>query len=192
MTRLAPSRRELLLLLCAVTVAVLLGVLLAAVINLRADFQEQKDTADARATQRDRLAQDVDALRDQLLALGQTPKVGPAPTPAERGERGERGLAGRDGQTIVGPPGPPGRMPSPIPGPPGRDGRDGADSTAPGPKGDKGDKGDPGSPASPAPSHFTCTPREGDPRTFDCEAAEPSPTPTPTPTPSPVSPGSST
>jgi hypothetical protein len=173
-------------------IAVLLAFMLATLITLTDEVQGTRQEAALRGEQRDVLAADVEQLRAQLLALGQTPKAGP---PAETvvgergpaGPRGPRGMDGRDGlpgqaglSGRVGPAGPAGPMPSPIPGPPGPagpPGQDGADG-APGQQGAPGEPGPAGSPGpqgSPAPSEFTCTPREGDPRTFDCQPASPSP-----------------
>jgi hypothetical protein len=177
-----PSPRLLLAAVLYLTVAALLALVLSALVDLTREVQAARQEAAVRAEQRDRFAADVEALREQLLALGQTPRVDPPPgMPGPRGERGvpgARGERGIPGRSIVGPPGPTG-----SPGPPGRDsvvpGPRGEPGPA-GPAGEKGDRGEPGpqgspGPAgSPAPSRFTCTPREGDPRTFDCE---PSPAP---------------
>jgi hypothetical protein len=163
-------------------VTFLLGLVLATLVDLNDELRKTREAAILRAEQRDALAQDVEQLREQVISLGQTPQAGP-PGESIVGPRGPRGPQGQ-----------PGVMPSPIPGPPGRDGADGRDGQqgapgAPGPQGPQGEPGpsgppgpdgSPGSPGpagSPAPSHFTCTPREGDPRTFDCEPASPSPSP---------------
>jgi hypothetical protein len=173
-------------------IAVLLAFMLASLIALTDEVQGTRQEAALRGEQRDVLAADVEQLRAQLLALGQTPKAGPPAETVvgERGPAGPRGMDGRDGlpgpaglSGQTGPAGPAGPMPSPVAGPPGRDGTDGVPGAPgqpgapgePGPKGDKGDPGSPGPAGSPAPSEFTCTPREGDPRTFDCQPASPSP-----------------
>jgi hypothetical protein len=165
------------------TVTVLLAMALAALVDLTREVQAARQEAAVRAEQRDRFAADVEALREQLLALGQTPRVDPPQ--GERGLRGERGLPGEAGSVgPAGPAGPVGPQPSPIPGPPGpagpsgADGQDGAPGAPgapgpPGPQGEPGPQGSQGPAGSPAPSRFTCTPREGDPRTFDCEPASP-------------------
>lgn len=102
------------------------------------------------------LASDVSALRSQLLALGEKPKVGPPGDrgdTGDRGERGERGRPGRDGRDgvdgitpacvflpgeCVGPAGPAGPQ-----GAAGVDGQDGTDGVAgaPGPAGPQGPPG---------------------------------------------------
>lgn len=118
----------------------------------------------------------------------------------ESGPPGTAGTSGVDGQNgapgPAGPRGPAGVQPSPIPGPTGpagptgaagQDGADGAPGAQgetgpagpqgePGPQGPQGEQGPSG---SPAPSQVTCTPRQGDPRTFDCTAASPEPAPAP-------------
>jgi hypothetical protein len=67
--------------------ALLIGLAVSSFLDLRNDF----DRADALAAAR---AHDVEALRSQLIALGETPDV---ETPA-RGETGEQGPPGEDGQ----------------------------------------------------------------------------------------------
>jgi hypothetical protein len=189
-----PTGRETVAAVIYLTVAVLLALLLVTLIDLTREVQGARQESALRGQQRDALAADVEQLRAQVLRLGEQP-VADDPDrleliPGPAGERGPRGLPGMDGRTIVGPqgpPGPPGPMPSPISGPqgaPGKDGRDGKDGAdgAQGPQGPSGERGpagaqgSPGPAGSPAPTRFTCTPREGDPRTFDCE---PSPTPSP-------------
>jgi hypothetical protein len=183
-----PTGRETVAAVVYLTVAVLLALLLVTLLELTREVQGTRQEAALRGEQRNALADDVEQLRAQLIALGQVPKAGP---PGESivgpaGERGPRGLPGMDGQTVVGPrgpAGPQGPMPSPIPGPqgaPGRDGRDGKDGRdgAAGPRGEQGPVGPQGSPGpdgSPAPSRYTCTPTE-DPAVVECE---PSPAPTP-------------
>ena len=130
-----------------VLVAILIGWGFASLWTLRADFEESQ--SDFAASQ-----QDVTALRDQLIDLGQTPRVDPRR--GERGETGDRGSSGRDGRDgrngidgmtppcyfaptqCIGPPGPAGRD--------GIDGQDGAPGVqgAAGPAGPRGDPGPPG------------------------------------------------
>lgn len=181
----------------AVLVAgVLLGSGLASIYTLRQDFA---DTTEALATAREErghLADDVDALRSQLIDLGQKPTV-PAPKPGERGEpggqgaqgqRGEPGRDGRDGITpacwfiesqCVGAAGPQGGIgPAGPSGPAGPAGPAGADG-APGPAGADGAPG-PAGPQGPPPESFTfewanrtytCTDPERD-GTFHCSDEE--------------------
>jgi hypothetical protein len=179
-----PSARMVIALLLYLLVAALLALVLTTLINLNDELRRTREAAILRGEQRDALARDVEQLREQVISLGQTPQAGP-PGESIVGPQGPRG-----------PRGPAGPVPSPIPGPPGsagpagtdgRDGQPGGTGPAgpqgePGPSGPPGHEGSPGSPGpqgSPAPSHFTCTPREGDPRTFDCEPASPSPSPAP-------------
>lgn len=140
-----------------------LGVLLASLINLTGSVREQEQAEKPRAEMRAALAADVEALRSQLLALGQVPDAGPpaAVQPGPPGREGRAGPPGRpgdpgaDGAAFVGPPGAPGApggagspgasgttgqsgADSTVPGPSGADGRDGADSTVPGPSGRDG------------------------------------------------------
>jgi hypothetical protein len=192
-----PTGRETIAAVIYLTVAVLLALLLVTLIGLTREVQGTRQEAALRGEQRNALAADVEQLRAQVLRLGEQP-VADDPSrleliPGPAGDRGPRGLPGMDGQAVIGPKGPQGPagpagptgpMPSPIPGPqgaPGRDGRDGKDGApgAAGPAGERGPGGPQGSPGpagSSAPTRFTCTPREDDPRTFDCE---PSPSPTP-------------
>lgn len=128
-----------------VLVAILIGWGFASLWTLQADFSESRS--------------DVAALRDQLLDLGQTPRVDPPR--GERGDRGatgDRGSTGRDGRDgrdgvdgltppcyfaasqCVGPPGPAGR-----------DGIDGQDG-APGAQGAAGPAGPQGAPGPPGPA----------------------------------------
>ena len=143
-------------------VAVLIGWGFASLWTLRAEFDASQHA--------------VASLRQQLIDLGQTPRVDPPR--GERGDQGasgDRGTTGRDGRDgtdgltppcyfapsqCVGPPGPPGI------GIKGDKGDPGADSTVPGPKGDKGDPGAdstvPGPPGpqgepGPGPQAFTFT-----------------------------------
>lgn len=173
-----PTWREAGALTLYLVVATLLALVLTTLIQLTREVEGTRNEAALRGQQRDALAADVQQLREQLLALGQVPQAGPPGEsivgPAgERGPRGDRGPAGPAGLTPAAIPGPPG-----APGADGRDGRDGANSTVPGPRGERGEtgpRGEPGPsgpPGSPAPTEFTCTPRQGDPKTFDCEPAE--------------------
>lgn len=142
-------RRGVWLWLAGVAVASLvLGLAVSSFVDLRNDFER----ADRRAESR---AEDVDALRSQLIELGETPDV---ETPArgetgevgERGPRGDTGEQGEPGQ--IGPQGPPGPVGSQGPaGPAGADGVPGADGAdgAPGPAGPAGETGPPG-PAGPS------------------------------------------
>jgi hypothetical protein len=187
-----PTGRETIAAVIYLTVAALLALLLVTLIELTREVQGTRQEAALRGEQRNALAADVEQLRAQVLRLGEQPvaddpsRLEPIPGPegpeGPEGPRGLAGLPGRDGARA--PQGPPGPMPSPIPGPAGRDGRDGKDGRdgAPGPAGPAGERGpagpqgSPGPAGSPAPTRFTCTPREDDPRTFDCE---PSPAPSP-------------
>lgn len=110
---------------------------------------------------------DRDVLREQLLDLGETPRVGPAGEPGTIGDIGPRGPAGRDGDDgRDGRDGRDGITPAcwfeatqcrgvaGAPGPAGVDGRDGVDgmdgaSGVPGPPGPAGASGPPG-PTCPA------------------------------------------
>lgn len=126
-----PSWRVVVGALVYLTLAGLIALVVVSLIELTREVQATRQEAAMRGEQRDDLARAVEALRGQLLSLGETPKIGPPaePIPGPVGDRGERGVPGRDGRSVVGPagPAPPGPMPSPIPGPPGRDGRDGKD-----------------------------------------------------------------
>jgi hypothetical protein len=157
-----PGWRLVAALVIYLTVTVLLAMALAALVDLTREVQAARQEAAVRAEQRDRFAADVEALREQLLALGQTPRVDPPP--GERGLRGERGVPGARGErgipgrSIVGPPGPTG-----SPGPPGRD------SVVPGPRGETGPKGDPGEDSTvPGPQGERGEPGEA-PRSFTFE-----------------------
>jgi len=158
-----PRLSGVLLAMVVVLVAILLGWGFASLWTLRADFDESQSAFTA--SQRD-----VSSLRDQLLSLGQTPRVDPPR--GEQGDQGDRGPAGRDGRDAVALDGRDGRdgmtppcffAPTQCVGAPGKDG---ADSTVPGPKGDKGDPGAdstvPGPPGPPGadgqpPQSFTFT-----------------------------------
>jgi hypothetical protein len=132
-------------------VAGLLALVVATLIDLTGEVQGTRQEAVERGQQRDDLAADVEALRQQLLELGQAPVVEPPTDPVVvEGERGERGPAG---ESIVGPPGPRGEPGQSIPGPQGPAGRDstvpgppGADSTVAGPRGERGEPGAAGEP----------------------------------------------
>jgi hypothetical protein len=146
-----PTWRVVLAVALYVIVAGLLALVVVALLNLTREVEGTRQEAAVRGQQRDDLAADVEALRQQLLELGQAPVVEPPADPVVvEGERGERGPAGESvigppgsrgepGQSIVGPPGPAGRD-STIPGPPGRD------STVPGPRGERGEPGPAGEP----------------------------------------------
>lgn len=174
-----PNWREIVGALLYLGLAALVALVLTAVLQLTQQIQDARAEADLRGKQRDALAVDVENLRGQLLALGEVPEAGP-PGESVVGPAGERGPRGEPGVR-----GPAGVMPSPVPGPtgpPGSDGGDGRDGRdgAPGPAGSPGPQGEPGPsgpPGSPAPTSYTCEPRQGDPKTFDCEPASPSPSP---------------
>lgn len=125
----------------------------------------QDEAAEAQ-TARELLAEDVDALRGQVLELGETPVAPPADDTVERvqGERGEQGLPGPSGppgprgpqgipgiQGLTGPTGPPGASITGPEGPAGEPGTDGADGESivgpqgpegpPGPAGEDGEDG---------------------------------------------------
>lgn len=152
--------------LLLVALAVSIGWLFAAQVTTRDDLDAAVENLSSAQALNDRLAQDVDGLRSQLLDEGITPEAPPAGVTVEaiqgeRGEPGETGLAGRDGRDgtdgvdgASGPAGPQG--PVGPQGPAGRDGIDGtdgvdgvngqdgapgppgADSTVPGPQGPAG------------------------------------------------------
>lgn len=142
------------LLLIALSVSI--GWLFAAQVTTRDDLDAAVENLASSQALNDRLVQDVDGLRAQLLDEGITPEAPPAGVTVEaiqgeRGEPGETGLAGRDGRDgtdgvdgapgAAGPQGPVGPQ-----GPAGRDGVDGTDGTdgqdgqdgAPGPQGPPG------------------------------------------------------
>lgn len=125
-----------------------------------ADLQ---DTATEGQIARELLAQDVDALRDQVLELGETPVAPSADDTVERvqGERGERGIPGPPGPVgpvgprgpqglhgiigEVGPQGPAGESVTGPQGPAGEPGSDGVDGESiVGPEGPQGPAGEPG------------------------------------------------
>ncbi len=142
------------------------------------------------------LATDVEALRAQILALGERP-VAPDPEVTVReviretgeqgvaglqGVQGIQGLAGRDGRDSITPAC--GFEAAQCQGAAGVDGRDGldgapgADSTVPGPQGPQGSQGIQGSPG-PEPASFsfqwanktfTCTDPNGD-GAYECAAS---------------------
>lgn len=119
--------------------ALLIGLAVSSFLDLRSDFEQANDEAASRAD-------DVEALRSQLIALGETPDV---ETPArgetgEQGERGPQGIAGRDG--AAGPAGPVGAT-----GPAGEQGPAGPEGPA-GPAGADGAAGVPGEPGPPGPA----------------------------------------
>lgn len=146
-------------------IGALLGAVLAEVVDQQRDLEEARDANAA-------LSESVDALRDQVLDLGETPEA-PPPEPAERGERGVQGPRGPRGRApttaevtqavsayLRANPPQPGRPPSEAEiiaavatycadntcdGPPGPPGPAGADSAVPGPAG-------PAGPAGPGPS----------------------------------------
>lgn len=118
--------------------AIGMALLLVLGLNAYGDLSERADRARERSelssAERQRLAEDIDTLRAQLLEEGiapAAPPAGPDPVLPEeaiviRGERGEPG--------VVGPRGPRG-----FPGPPGLPG---ADSDVPGPQGPPGPPGE--------------------------------------------------
>jgi hypothetical protein len=140
--------------------AVGLGLVVAQVIQLRDDaaeteaaLQRAREGSSARQEAIDELAVSTQTLREQLLELGEVPRVpdldilaGPR---GEPGPRGLRGPSGSAGLTVVGPPGPrgaPGADGESIVGPPGVDGETGAQgpSGEDGADGARGPAGEPG------------------------------------------------
>lgn len=154
---------------------ILFGLLILASIGF-AVFSSISSTANREelAYVKDRLAQSEtqgQALADQIISLGETPVVDPAPAPRPSAPVVLNGRDGKDGadappptaaqlQAAVAECFTTGACTAPAgdkgdkgdPGAPGADGNDGADSTTPGPTG-------PAGPAGPAcPSGFTATP----------------------------------
>lgn len=155
-----PTTRTVLGVALGALIVVGLGYLLAALINLTGEVRDQRQEERAREGMRAALASDVEALRSQLLALGQVPDAGPPPPelvpgpagpaglPGPQGSPGAPGTPGADGQAFIGPPGIAGDEGSPgadgAAGDDGEPGQDGADSTVPGPSGADGADGAPG------------------------------------------------
>ncbi|HEU4544074.1 MAG TPA: hypothetical protein VFR23_23290 [Jiangellaceae bacterium] len=159
---------------------ILVAVLVAAAgwwtLTAVADLQ---DSATEGTIARELLAQDVNALRDQVLELGEEPVAPPADDTVERvqGERGEQGIPGPPGP--VGPPGPRGERgpqgemglrgiegppgesivgPQGEPGEPGSDGVDGESIVGPeGPQGPAGEPGEDGRGLADTPPEITTT-----------------------------------
>lgn len=130
-------RRRTLAVVAVAAFAVLLGLVAGQVVT-------QGDRLEDSEQDRVALAEDVEALRSQLLEMGVRPSA-PPPTAGERGERGERGDRGERGpRGEAGEPGPPG-----APGAPGPAGPPGEDSTIPGPAGPAGPAGPPGPAGAP-------------------------------------------
>lgn len=143
------------LLLILVNSFAIIGVIVLGVVA----FQQSERAAIAEseaAAEDEQRNQDIEALRDQVFELGETPVVAPptpgATTPPRDGRDGEDGKDGIDGQSATSEQiasavatwcaangnciGPPGR-----PGSDGREGTDGRDSTTPGPPGPQGERG---------------------------------------------------
>lgn len=157
-----PQGRTLILAAVYLAAAILLGFILATLIELTAEVRGTREEADIRGQQRAELAADVNTLRAQILALGEVPDTGPPVMiegePGPRGESGPPGpaglpgAAGQDGQAFIGPPGPAGAAglagllgatgPAGPAGPPGADGQ-------PGPAGADGAPGAPGADGEP-------------------------------------------
>lgn len=150
------GRRHLRIWLGVLTLGLILLMVSAGLQLLRNNHLEAEISNLAKAAYTN--AESVERLRDQLLALGETPVVsGPEPVPGPQGERGETGApgaegppgpAGRDGRDgaagPTGPTGPPGADGADGPaGPPGQDGADGPQGPA-GPAGPSGPAGPPG------------------------------------------------
>lgn len=155
-----PSWRAVVAVLVYLTIAALLALVFSALVRLTSEVSGTRQEAADRGRERNALSIDVEELRAQLLRLGETPKVGPPPEPAEAPERGPAGAAGLSivgppgpaGVGLIGPPGPsgPGGVGGPAGAPgvgtagaPGSPGRDGADG-APGEPGPAGPQGEPG------------------------------------------------
>lgn len=156
-----PERRRLgvlLWLIGVIVVAGLAGGVTATFIGLRSDVHELTLGLQSAEDESAGLSADVDTLRGQLLAAGETPAVpdpGQPDQPAGgRGESGANGSNGRDGRDgLNGPPGDPG--PAGLPGANGADGTNGGNGTsgvdglngfdgAQGPTGATGTQGVPG------------------------------------------------
>lgn len=171
------SRWGLLLLIAVLAGSVLLGYILAALINLTAQVERDRTDLTRAESARALMAQDVATLRQQLISLGRTPAV-PAPSflgqPALPGLPGRTGPPGRDGRDgPAGPIGPQGPQPSPIPGPTGPAGEPGQQGPV-GPQGEPGSpgpSGPPGPQGSPAPSRVRCSPDPNRPGEFQCSAS---------------------
>lgn len=160
--------------------AVLAGVI-AGLLSLRSQVDEQTHRAESLTASLTRSQQAVAALSRQVQGLGATPVTAPAVSvsagplvliPGPAGRDGRNGLNGQNGIGV-----------------PGRDGRPGRDSLVPGPmstltpspgaQGEKGDKGDPGADATQAPDPCTWQPDQTHPGFEVC--TRPSATPSPTP-----------
>lgn len=147
MTDRRTSRAGTLVWLVGVVVAsLLLGALVATMINMRDDVRNLTAHADESDA-------DIETLSNQLKAIGVEPAIDANET-IERGEQGDQGSDGRDGRDgqdgadgrdgTDGAPGDPG--PSGPPGPPGADGTNGANGAngAVGSAGATGSQGPPG------------------------------------------------
>lgn len=150
--------RRILVALLTAGVAVLLGFVVG-------ELTAQGNRLDEAVADRQQMAGDVEALREQLLDVGQVPVVGPAGEAGmrgEEGERGPRGFPGRDG--APGPAGPQGE-----PGPAGPQGEAG-------PIGPAGPQGEPGAPVASFSFEmggrtWTCSDPDGD-LVYECTMEE--------------------
>lgn len=162
MTESKKRRLGVALLLILLNSFAIIGVIALGVVAFQQS--ERAATAEAQAAvESEQRGQDIEALRDQVYELGETPVVapptpGPSSPPSSRdgrdGEDGEDGQDGQDGQSAtvdqvaaavadwcaasgncIGAKGQPGDD--------GRDGRDGLDSVIPGPMGPQGPAGPP-------------------------------------------------
>lgn len=173
--------------LVVLAVGVLLGLVVGEVVAQGNRLDRTRSELAHAEADRQALAADQEALRDQLIDLGEEPVVGPAGVPGEPGERGPMGPPGRDGRDgqdgAPGPAGPQGEQ-----GPAGVDGVDGAQ----GPQGEPGPTGPEGLPGEPGPqgpqgepgpavesftftwanTTWTCTDPDGD-QVYECQAAPP-------------------
>lgn len=155
-------------------VAVLIGVALSALFELRTDF-------DQAITEGNERAEDIEILRTQLTDMNVKPAVGPPGDRGDAGPRGPRGPRGVDGQDgtpgedgLDGAPGPAGEQGAPgEPGPQGEPGAQGEPGPAgpqgaPGPAGPQGEPGTNGEDGEP-PESFTFTAGQHD---YECTDAD--------------------
>jgi hypothetical protein len=173
--------RAALIMISGLLLAVLGGVIIGTVLSLSSKVDTlQGSTQDLKTSLATR-DQDVEQLRQQLLAHNITPQVSAAPgTPGQPGPAGSQGPAGVNGRNgLNGHPGPAGSPgPRGATGPAGSPGAQGPQGT-PGPTGSPGAKGDPGDPAptstaNPCPTY---RPDPLDPTVYQCVSPSPAGSP---------------